>query len=223
MEPVVIAFFGPQQVGKSTHADYIERNFIHKVTHEMYKKHWYHFARQSLNDNFRVSRYSFAKLLKERTQLMMPHINVYEVNKNEPRPELNGRSLREEWQWDGEHLRSERFGNIINDDPDLRMCTSNVQYHIQKNVDASFVVLNDDLRHIDEYEMITGFPHLFIRLDPKEEEVQHGSDHASEAFWREFSPDLIFGYDKTDDMLHNNCELIIERAIDIWLNQEAKT
>ena len=204
--PLVLAFFGEQQCGKSTHAKHIRETFLNSIADKYFKGKF-------ISDR-PVSIVSFADPLYERLQIILPHIDVRTYPKNEPLPELAGRTIREQLQKDGEELRGGDFTNITTPEvPSKKMLASIVEQKIINNADNSTVICIDDLRHPDEYAMISEYNHLFIKMTNEATyEQQHGVGHPSEQSWQKFEEDIKLSNKKDLMSLVNNSEIIFDRV-----------
>lgn len=150
----IIALFGAQQVGKSTIANHLAQ--CHPLIDKM----------------------SFADPLYSMARVMFPSGSL-PADKEEPRPELQGKSLRVFLQKIGTEFGREQLGDRVWID------------HLIDRVrwsEARIVVL-DDMRFRNEYEAMREIGAMCIEV----RRSGHGpvGSHASELDWQNFEADLV--------------------------------
>lgn len=151
--PLVIGLFGAQGVGKS------------------------HVARM-VKEKFNFERFSFANILRERFQITYG-FDARAYPKNDKRPELNNKTIREVLQRDGSNgrkLDKDIWLNVLKRHPSQRL-------------------IIDDVRYQNEADYIQSLDNGYlIHLWPEDEPEQSGSAHESEQDWHYFEPDAEVEY-----------------------------
>ena len=154
----IIALFGPQQAGKST-------------------------ASKSLVENHSYTKVSFADPLYAMLATLMG-ISTEEIRKlpkEEPREELEGKSIRQALQLLGTEWGRDMIGEGIWRNTCLR--------NIQKIVAGGGKVVIDDCRFMNEFEGLIDIGAVFVRIDREDLPEQSNPDHKSEQDWKHFSAD----------------------------------
>lgn len=157
-ETKVIGLFGPQQVGKSTLAGAMAGRFT----------------------NFK--REKFAGKLYE---LAETFYGTLPFDKEEPRPESGGKSLREFLQ-----ILGTEFGrNSLYD----RVWVDALLRKVERNHAAGLVTIVDDMRFQNEYDALKEVGCTMVEIS--REGYGPVGQHASEMEWQNFIPDLKISND----------------------------
>ena len=159
--PKLIAVFGAAQSGKSTLAE-------------------------ALAENAWIKREKFAAVLYEVLSILIgtPAEELIEISgaeKETPRPELCGKSIRTFLQLLGTEFGRDMIG------PDL--WANAIIPKILRNAQEGLLTVIDDMRFANELRVVRGLDGLVVRVTRPGHQVTH-TDHASEQDWQTFGHDF---------------------------------